>query len=126
MCQSEESQLEEVNLSRHFTKIVALYWTPQKKLQEPLSRGMEELSLSNSRTAKLFTTVVRLQSLAPRPRINAITGKGPTRSDVYIIHGPSPFFENCLFLFSIETTPPKDGQSMTRELLAQTLPISRL
>jgi hypothetical protein len=59
----------------------------------------------------------------PHPRISPVQGRGPTRGDVYIINGQRIEFENCLFLFSIKTIPPQDGQSMTRELLAQSGPL---
>jgi hypothetical protein len=61
--------------------------------------------------------------LNPHPRPSLVNGKGPARGDVYIINGQQIDFENCLFLFSIKTIPPQDGQSMTRELLAQSGPV---
>lgn len=57
--------------------------------------------------------------LTPNPRFSAFTGKGPTRSDVFIMKGQALRFENCLFLFTIKAVPPKEGQQMTHELLAQ-------
>lgn len=54
-----------------------------------------------------------------KPSINDITGKGPTRSDVYIITGQRLLFENCLFLFAIKSMPPHDGQMLTEQILTQ-------
>jgi hypothetical protein len=59
----------------------------------------------------------------PHPGPSAVQGKGPTRGDIYLIGGQQIDFENCLFLFSIKTIPPQDGQSLTRELLAQSGPV---
>jgi hypothetical protein len=60
--------------------------------------------------------------ISPNPRINFFNGKGPTRGDVFTIKGQFLRFENCLFLFTIKAAPPKDGQQMTHELLAQSGP----
>jgi hypothetical protein len=57
--------------------------------------------------------------LTPNPRFSAFNGKGPTRSDLFIMKGQALRFENCLFLFTIKVVPPKEGQQMTHELLAQ-------
>ncbi len=57
--------------------------------------------------------------LTPNPEPTAITGKSRERSDVYIITGQTVHFENCLFLFAINSTPPVEGQSLTVQLLAQ-------
>lgn len=60
--------------------------------------------------------------VTPNPRVSAFVGKGPTRSDVFIMNGQALRFENCLFLFTIKAVPPQEGQQMTHELLAQSGP----
>jgi hypothetical protein len=55
----------------------------------------------------------------PKPKVNLMTGKGPTRTDVYLIQGQRLFFENCLFLFAIKSMPPPEGQVLTEQILTQ-------
>ncbi len=47
------------------------------------------------------------------------TADGGKRSDVYAFIGQKLYFENCLFLFVINSAPPNEGQSLTQQLLAQ-------
>src|SRR5581483_8280991 len=44
-----------------------------------------------------------IRLLSPNPRPNALTSKGNVRTDVYIIQGQTIYFEDCLFLFAIES-----------------------
>ncbi len=60
-----------------------------------------------------------IKLLTPNPRPTAITGKSNVRSDVYVFIGQTVHFENCLFAFVISSQPPKEGQSLTEQLLAQ-------
>jgi hypothetical protein len=63
-----------------------------------------------------------IRLLSPNPKLNALTSKGGTRSDVYILKGQTVHFENCLFLFVINSKPPDEGQRLTEQLLAQSGP----
>ncbi len=60
-----------------------------------------------------------IRIFVPRPHPTAITGYGPTRSDVFLIQGQTITFERCLFLFDIKSRPGPEGQSLTQQLLAQ-------
>jgi hypothetical protein len=60
--------------------------------------------------------------LTPHPSPLPVTGRSHMRSDVYIITGQTVHFENCLFLFAINSTPPVEGQSLTQQLLDQNGP----
>jgi hypothetical protein len=57
--------------------------------------------------------------LTPHPHPTAITGKSPERTDVYILTGQTVRFENCLFVFALNSQPPSEGQWLTKQLLAQ-------
>jgi hypothetical protein len=61
----------------------------------------------------------QIRLLTPNPRPNALYSKGGKRSDVYAFIGQKLYFENCLFLFVINSAPPNEGQSLTQQLLAQ-------
>jgi hypothetical protein len=57
--------------------------------------------------------------LTPNPKPTAITGYGPTRSDVFMIVGQTIIFVDCVLLFDIKAPPVPDGQKLTRQLLSQ-------
>jgi len=57
--------------------------------------------------------------LTSHPKPTAITGKSHERSDVYMFVGQIVHFENCLFVFAINSTPPADGQLLTEQILTQ-------
>lgn len=57
--------------------------------------------------------------LTPNPRPTILTGKSPQRSDIYLLMGQTVRFDDCLLLFSINSKPPTEGQSLTEQLLAQ-------
>jgi hypothetical protein len=61
--------------------------------------------------------------LTPNPRPTAITGISHERSDVYIFVGQVVRFENCLFVFVMNSQPPREGQWLTEQLLTQGGPI---
>jgi hypothetical protein len=61
--------------------------------------------------------------LTPHPKPSFITGKGPTRTDVYVFWGQTLRFDNCLFALVINSRPSNEGQSLTHQLLAQSGPV---
>lgn len=61
--------------------------------------------------------------LTPHQHPSFITGKGPTRTDVYVFWGQTLRFDNCLFAFAINSSPANEGQSLTQQLLAQSGPV---
>lgn len=96
--------------------------SPQQVAAIPLMRDGRSFVIK-FKNCQIVYNGGRIAAFTPEPKWAAINGKGPTRGDVYMIKGQALSFENCLFLFSVKTTPPKDGQSMTRELLAQSGPV---
>lgn len=60
-----------------------------------------------------------IKLLTPNPHPTAITGKSHVRTDVYVISGQTVRFDDCLFIFVINSKPPIEGQWLTEQLLGQ-------
>lgn len=93
--------------------------SPQEAERFPLLGASFNLEFKN---CQIIYNGGPIAILTPNPRFSTFIGRGPTRSDVFIIRGQGLRFENCLFLFTIKAVPPQEGQQMTHELLAQSGP----
>lgn len=95
--------------------------SPEESAKVPFLRDGRSVAL----TFKHCQIVYRggpIRLLTPNPRPTALSSRGETRSDVYVFVGQRVHFENCLFLFVVNSRPPAEGQWLTTQLLVQNGP----
>jgi hypothetical protein len=123
---NESRSLSDLSNGKNGTKMVgALYQDCRFTLDSPEETArMPTLGQGRSyvltfRHCQMVYRGGKIALLTPDPHPTAITGKGPNRTDVYILTGQTVRFENCLFLFVLNFQPPREGQWLTEQLLAQ-------
>jgi len=91
--------------------------SPEEAEQIPYVRNRRSFALTFHHCQIIYRGTIRLLTSNPRPSV--LTSKGGKRSDLYGFIGQRIYFEDCLFLFVINSKPPDEGQRLTEQLLAQ-------